>query len=316
VICGDTAAGHTPADSPVVTPAVTIETSFRELTQSLPEPLREHAQSLPYRLGLTKWPGGGFEDFVILHPNRDLPAYAAEDETGPDGISLSAERLTRFRRAHHFGGFYWLLRDRLADGQVIADDTLLALRDLLFDRWARALGAATGDAALAHDVIDAVASRWQRGTREERAALRRGWARPYDYARIVGEKLRWISAAPTALLLSVGQRERATLFQHAYDLFLLSLQCIDDVSDQEEDQRLYGSSVPAALGCSAGALLRAAPKLAARGADLAAEGCFTRLAAWFDTFSRAVAAWSVDGDPVADELEAIALAGEMDGAPL
>ena len=30
---------------------------------------------------------------------------------------------------------------------------------------------------------------------------------------------------------------------------MLALQCIDDVNDQKEDEALYGSSVPAALGC-------------------------------------------------------------------
>jgi hypothetical protein len=131
---------------------------------------------------------------------------------------------------------------------------------------------------------------------------------------MVVDKLRWISSASVALLLDSGQLERAQLFRRAYDLFVLALQCIDDVNDQKEDEALYGSSVPAALGCSSGTLMRAAPKLAARAAAVAAEGGFGRFATWLGVFARALGTWRPEGNPIADELGAIALAGELDGA--
>ena len=49
---------------------------------------------------------------------------------------------------------------------------------------------------------------------------------------MVVDKLRWISSASVALLLDRGQLERAQLFRRAYDLFVLALQCIDDVNDR------------------------------------------------------------------------------------
>src|SRR4051812_48612573 len=98
---------------------VSVEDSFREVTAALPPRLRAAARTLPHRLGLAKARDGRFEDFVILHPNRDLPGYAAE------GTAVTADRLRRYRRAHHLGGFCWLLRDRLADGQVAGDTELL-----------------------------------------------------------------------------------------------------------------------------------------------------------------------------------------------
>jgi hypothetical protein len=278
------------------------------VTRSLPETLRPLAGTLPHRLGLTRSPEGGFQDFVILHPNRELPVYAA------DPSIITPDRLRPFVYAHHLGGFYWLLRDRLADRQVQPDPSLLEVRRGLFARWRASLDAATEDPALTAETIADVTNRWRRAVRAERAALRGcdGGTAPGTYARIVTDKLRWISAAAMALLISAGQRDRAPLFQRSYDLFLLALQCIDDVNDQQEDRALHGRSVPAALGCTEGALLRAAPKLAARAAEVAAEGRFDRLASWLATFAAAIPVGRL-GDPIADELAAIALAAEIDG---
>jgi hypothetical protein len=53
----------------------TIDDSFAELSRALPPDLRIHAVGLPFRLGLTRRPDGGWEDFVRMDPNRDLPRY-------------------------------------------------------------------------------------------------------------------------------------------------------------------------------------------------------------------------------------------------
>jgi hypothetical protein len=307
----DTAAAAAPETS-LHEPGEPIAAALLRVTRSMPAPLQPLAAALPHRLGLTRSPDGGFEDFVILNPNRELPIYA------DDPPLVGPERLRRFLFAHHVGGFYWLLRDRLADKQVRPDPPLLEVRRHLFARWYGALDAATEDPALSREVIDEATDRWCRAVRAERAALRAGagGTRPSCYAVIVTDKLRWISAAAEALLVGARQRQRARLFQRSYDLFLLALQCIDDVNDQDEDRALHGHSVPVALGCSAGALLRTAPKLAARAAAVAAEGRFGRLASWLDTFAGAIPCGrSSDGDPIADELAAIALAAEMEGEP-
>ena len=61
--------------------------------------------------------------------------------------------------------------------------------------------------------------------------------------------------------------------------------------------------------------MRAAPKLAARAAGVAAEGGFDRFACWLSVFA-APGAWRPAGDPFADELESIALAGELESIAL
>jgi hypothetical protein len=282
--------------------------SFRELIDTLPRSARRLARWLPHRLGLTAARDGTFEDFVTFEPNRNLPDFAA-----PDFPSGDAERLRRFRRAHHFGAFYWLVRDRLADDQTAPDRALLQLGDLMFQRWALALEWAAGDSRLARDVIADATARWHVGTADERRTLQQGAIAPAFHAATVTRKLDWITSAARLSLQAIGQQERARQFQRTYDCFLLGLQCIDDVSDEEEDRALRGCSVPEALGCSPGALLRAAPKLVARAAGLADEGGFGRLGSWLSTFSRAIEPWRMVGDPIADEMEAIALVGQMDG---
>jgi hypothetical protein len=295
-------------------PSVSFDGTFRELTASLPESVRPALSGLPHRLGLTSSAEGQFGDFVTLHPNRELPVYAAEDGLSLDGEEMSPDRVASFQRAHHVAAFYWLVRDRLADGQVTTDDKLAQACELLRQRWVETLTAATEDPGVAQYLIEEVTLDWERGVRDEKETLRRGVTTPGVHGRMVVDKLRWISSASVALLLDGGQLERAQLFRRAYDLFVLALQCIDDVNDQKEDEALYGSSVPAALGCSSGTLMRAAPKLAARAAAVAAEGGFGRFATWLGVFARALGTWRPEGNPIADELGAIALAGELDGA--
>jgi len=294
--------------------SVSIDGTFLDLTASLPESVQPVLSGLPHRLGLTSSTEGQFGDFVRLHPNRELPIYAAEDSSSLDGEQMSPDRVASFQRAHHLAAFYWLVRDRVADGQVTTDDKLAQACELLRQRWIETLTAATEDPGVAQYLIEEVTLDWERGVRDEKQSLRRGVTTPGVHGRMVVDKLRWISSASVALLLDRGQLERAQLFRRAYDLFVLALQCIDDVNDQKEDEALYGSSVPAALGCSSGTLMRAAPKLAARAAAVAAEGGFGRFATWLGVFARALGTWRPEGNPIADELGAIALAGELDGA--
>jgi hypothetical protein len=296
----------------VVSDAPSIDESYRALCASLPHELRPAARGLPHRLGLTKTPDGGWEEFVNLHPNRDLPIYAAE------GVVLPAARQIGFLRAHHYGGFAWLLRDRLADGQVVPESELLALVPAFYRRWLGALEQAAGDRARVVDLVADVGERWQRGIAAERDQLRSGQVQAADYAALVRDKLRWIATPSTCLIAAAAPGDpaaraaRARAFQRAYDLFLLGLQAVDDVNDEREDRALYGTDVAGALGCSSGALLRVAPKLVSRAAAVATNGGFGRLGSWLSAYARAISAWRRDGDPMSDELEAIAIAGAME----
>jgi hypothetical protein len=300
---------------PSLTGAPSIDDSYRALTQSLPPRLAELAEALPWRLGLVAKPDGSWGEFVGLHPNRELPLYAAQAREDSTRLSLPEEQLHRFLRAHHMGGFYWLLRDRLRDGQVArSDERLPELAARLGESWRRALLEAAGDPELVELLIEDATDRWRMGTALERRVLAAGGVEPARYAWLVQEKLCWIGAPSRALLLVTGGSDRAGAFMRAHDLFLLSLQVIDDVIDRDEDRALYGGDVPAALRCSPGGLLRVAPKLAGRASAVAAGGGFTWWASWLSAFRDAIASWRLPGDGLADELEGIGIAGEMEEA--
>jgi hypothetical protein len=292
----------------------TLEDSYRSLVESLPPRLRDPARRLPWTLGLTHSPDGGWEDFVGLHPNRHLPIYAAQAPGA--GLGVADVALHRFLQAHHLGGFGWLLRDRLEDGQVATEDLLIELAEI-FDRRAReALVIATADVPLADLLCRSAAARWRRGTQTERQLLTGGSLRPPIYAAVVRDKLSWIGAPSQALLLTHGDPRRLTTFVQAHDLFLLGLQAIDDVVDMQQDRTLYGGDVPAALRCSPGTLVRVAPKLVQRAAEVAFGGGFTWFANWLHAFARALARWRLSGDPLTDELDAIGIAGEIEEAAM
>jgi hypothetical protein len=291
-----------------------FDETYRWLVDGLPARLRQPAERLPWKLGLTKSPDGRWGDFVRLHPNRELPLYAAQAADGT--LGLTAVDLSHFLRAHHLGAFAWLVRDRLEDGQVATDDHLLELADVFDQRWREAIVDGTGDAALAGALFRRATTRWQRGTRAEKKVLAGGSMRAPIYAAIVREKLSWIGAPSQALLHARGDSRRETTFLHAHDLYLVGLQTIDDVIDMDEDRALRGADVPSALSCSAGALVRTAPKLVRRAAATAAAGGFTWFATWLDAFAGAISSWRLAGDAVNDELESIGIAGEIEDAIL
>ena len=289
-----------------------FDETYRWLVDGLPAQLREPARRLPFRLGLAKSPDGPWGDFVRLHPNRELPLYAAQAPSG--ALGLSADDLGPFLRAHHLGAFAWLVRDRLEDGQVQAEDHFLELAEIFELRWREAIVDGTGDAGLAEGLFRRATTRWQRGTRAEKKVLAAGSMRAPIYAAIVREKLGWIGAPSQALLRASGNPRRLMPFLHAHDLYLVGLQALDDVVDMDEDRALRGADVPTALHCSAGALVRAAPKLVKRAAATAAAGGFTWFATWLDAFAGAISSWRLAGDALNDELDSIGIAGEIEDA--
>lgn len=291
-----------------------FDETYRWLVDGLPARLRWSAERLPWRLGLTKSPDRPWSDFVRLHPNRELPLYAAQASGG--GLGLTAETLGHFLRAHHLGAFAWLIRDRLEDRQVDAADHLLELAEIFEQRWREAIVDGTGHAVLAETIFRRATLRWQRGTRAEQRLVGAGSMRPPIYAAIVREKLGWIGAPSQALLRVNADPRRGAAFVHAHDLYLVGLQALDDVVDAAEDRALRGTDVPSALGCSAGALVRTAPKLVRRAAATAADAGFTWFANWLDAFGEAISSWRLAGDALGDELDAIGIAGEIEDAIL
>jgi hypothetical protein len=238
--------------------------AYHAVIGELPRALRRRAEELPRRLGLS----GGWEDYVQLPLLRDLPLYAGE------GLELTPERRDRFVRAHLRAGFFGLLADRIADGQ--ADD-----RELLphFEQaWREALTVATDDRRLAHGLIDAAMRSLSRGLAEERDTATARRLTPLRYWRCSCWKVAWLATSSLALLYQANEKERASQFLTVFDLLLFSSQCIDDAQDESEDERLFGISVPRALGFPAAALVRAVPRLLGRAEELARAARYSRLA--------------------------------------
>ena len=303
------------AHPPSLPGAPSIEDSYRTLVGTLRAPLRALADRLPWRLGLTQSPDGDWSEFVGLHPNRALPLYAAQASSGRLGIPQGD--LFRYLRAHHYGGFTWLLHDRLEDGQVSdPEDELYELADTFERRWREAVAIATGDSGLADQLCRRAGARWRRGTGAEQRLLAARSVRAPIYATVVREKLSWIAVPSQALLMTDGDAKRVRPFLRAHDLFMLGLQAVDDVVDADQDRALRGGDVPGALGCSHGALMRVAPLLVRRAAAIAADGGFKWFATWLDAFSNAIVSWRLDGDRLGDELDAIGIAGEIEEAVL
>ncbi len=259
-----------------------VDASYKTLIAEFPSSLHDVAAMLPHQLGLVARAGDLWEGFIHLSPNRDLPGFAAEAVAAASGRPLSPEMLARFRRAHCCAGFFGLLCDRLADGQVADTPDLRALRQLFLRKWRQTLIAATGAPRSCEKALRAAVTAWHRGVTLEQAACTERELSPNSYGRILLLKLRWIGTTAEVLLHACGAGRRASAFRRAHNLLLLSLQCVDDYHDVKEDQETRGISIPDALGLPAVGVARAAPRLARQGSSEARAAGFTRLADWLD----------------------------------
>lgn len=212
---------------------------------------RTQARVLPYRLGLTWKPDGGWGEYVTLDVLRDLPSYMAD--AVPGGVSSRA--LSRYRRAHHCAGFYGLLVDRVADGQVFEDRALREDRARVWSAWLDALHTACGSRARAKAMIDDAMACWSRAVADEDAAMRRGHMEPEEYGALVRGKVSYLWVASEAMLRAEGVSDaRRAELRDLFEQLMLALQCNDDAMDEDEDRARWGKSVPELLGCPSVAL--------------------------------------------------------------
>jgi len=247
-----------------------IDDTYRAVVDDLPASLRAAALDL---LGGARW-----GDFFQLEPCRDLPVFAAVPE-----LDLRGDRLAAWRRAHHGACFYGVLADLLADRQLARSSEHDRLLFYLLDHWRRALAEAEGDAPLADRIISKGMRLWALGVRAEQAALARRALGLARYARIVLFKLGWGGIAAECALRRLPDARRVACFRRAYLLLMLSLQCVDDAMDAEEDAALQGASAPAALGLPPNALFAAGAWLARAVAREARAGGFAHLEHWSGT---------------------------------
>lgn len=281
-----------------------LDRTFAALAERAPAGLRDAALALPYRLGLTHRPHGGWGDFASLPPVCDLPLFALDDAS-----RVGDDALGRFRFAHRVGGFHGLLVDRVSDGQAEPDVTLRALRAWLRRERVHALAEALGDPVAAERLVVTGERAFRSAAARERGARRERRLDAHEYVLIVVDKTRWI-ALPTLAMLRRHAPERAMLFEPAFRLFMLALQAFDDGMDTREDEALFGVTVPAMLGSRPDVLRNVARLVTHRTtAELARTG-FLRFAAWSEERSRELGA----GAGMLSALGALALEERLVGA--
>jgi hypothetical protein len=273
-----------------------MDASFRRVVNTLPEPLRRFSDTLPHRLGLTRWPDGGFEDFWVLDINRDLPGYVVSDLRG-----VSFEALDCFRRAHHCAAIYGLIHDRIEDRQVEPDPRLNRLAKVFRKAWEDQLAEAT-DRPRARAAITRALNSLRRGTRMEQRALAGRQLSLVDYVVQTREKLRWGGATTRSMVELTGDPRRASLLERSYDYFCLALQCIDDALDSADDVRRQGVCAPDLLGLSPSVLVRTTPVLISTALQLARQAELHRLAAWLQRYLRFCEQLEPDGNAKEDML--------------
>lgn len=279
---------------------------YRRTVAELPADLRPFAAELPFHLGLTHQPEGGWKDYTALAPFQSLPEYADEDPAC-SGSRLTLEVREQYLRAHYRGGFFGLFMDRLADGQVPERPEWPRLQQCLAECWERSLVDATGSPTLAAHAVRAAMQAWTEGLQLERALLSRRRMSMEQYVHLVSQKVAWLGTSSFCLLIAHGRPERLRAFRLAFDLLLLSSQCLDDAVDHAEDERLHGVSFPTALGYPPGGLVRVAPRVARLGAEMARAGGFLHLGGWLSERARELDTVGAGGNPLQNEMAALVL---------
>ena len=131
------------------------------------------AERLPWTLGLTRSPDGGWGDFVRLHPNRELPLYAAQAPDGELGLTARPSSTTTCAPTTSAAS-PGCCATASRTGRSTVDDQLLELADAFEAALARGdRRRRRGTAPLAEALFRRATARWQRGTRAEQTAARR-----------------------------------------------------------------------------------------------------------------------------------------------
>jgi hypothetical protein len=255
---------------------VAVERTWHSLVARQAKDRRDIFRALPYRLGITDRPDGGWQDYVHHPPLFDLPGYAADLCVRP----IRPTRLEQHRRSHHLAGFYGLLIDRVADGQVALDPNLRADGTWLRRAWEDELARALGSLPCARRRIGQTLSRWRKAIAWERAAVSARLLKPDAYREIVALKVDHLFLAANTMLESL--EAPPSVRAHAHDVFnrvFLALQCNDDATDAADDKEVAGANTAELLGIRPSALRRSGVHVLDSACRLA-EQTWPRMAAW------------------------------------
>lgn len=243
--------------------------SYRRLIDEAPAELRPILETLPFRIGVTYRPDGDWSEYSQNCLLYDMPFVIAR-ELGLRGVDLDGLRL-----AHHFAGFYGLVCDRIADGQVQCDSDLQLVRNYLRTAWAGA--AAQAGLIEAATQIEQAMQQWREGL--ENDCILEGALASSTYCANVAKKTRWLTLITRHMLmisnLPAPSVERVC---RTLEVLLVGLQALDDAADENEDRELRGVSYPQALGIEACALRLVAKQALTAAAEHARAAALFELA--------------------------------------
>lgn len=246
--------------------------TYKKIIAQLPGHLKEEATTLPFRIGISKNPTGGWEDYLSLKFLYDLPYYIAQD------YALNQPEIETIRLANLAGCLHCLCLDKLADNQAQSDSKMDTIIDGLKTVWIKNLRIVSNNDPSVNSLIDSALRKWKKGVCwEKRVLSQKKMISLPRYKYIIRLKSRWIAVASIWTLKWSKNIHVIAEFLKCFDFILYGLQYRDDALDHLEDRFIYGSSYPDILGQTPAALVGAARMLLLKAAKIAQINNFTSL---------------------------------------
>jgi hypothetical protein len=215
----------------------TPDETWRALLERRAVERRNLTRVLPYRIGITPRPDGGWGDYVREPVMFDLPAMLADE------LDTRAFDASKWTRAHHCAGFFGLVADRVADQQVFEDAALRDDRAWLFEQWRSTLAEACGDQREAERRIDDERAIWRTAVEEERRWTAGSVVDANAYSTVVRGKCAFLWITSAMMLEHNGVAlARIAQVRESFERVMIALQCCDDARDNDEDRELKGAS--------------------------------------------------------------------------
>lgn len=254
--------------------------------------------NLPYAIGITDNPSGGWEDFTKQRMIYDMPLIIAENALIKS--SISEQLLDNFNYAHHCAGFFGLTTDLLVDGQAKQIPFQGAVLKHLKDAWYVSLSDGLGDSSKAQIEINKMVKLWATGIRQEKKTFRKGKLLPGEYVQIIRNKTRWLSLASLCMIELSDHPSLKTDFIRCFDLMFCGMQCRDDALDALEDKTNRGNCYPDCLSITCGALFRVGIILLQQCVDLARSSGFNEFAQYLSDYKESAFLYPPEGNGLLD----------------
>jgi hypothetical protein len=282
-----------------------LRRSYAEVLDRLSPSERADAAGLPFRIGITKHPDGSWEDYTGFELLYDMPVLVARDLLHPP----TEELLGQFRFAHHCVGFCGLVRDRIADGQVLLSVSMERACGVLETVARQAIQEAVDPHSARH--IRRAFRFWFTGVATERRVLSRKALDPAGYAALVFRKTSWLVCMTLEMIATQEAPGRVDDFKRLMGAVILAMQARDDAMDADEDAALHGCSFPEALGVDPLTLGTFGQWLLRRAVDMAEELGFSTVSKWLETNQTPNLIAHLPGEPLLAPLGAILFANSI-----